>query len=184
MRRYLTIYTALMLLIWANCSRESPTVVPDPASQSFTGSVTGSEFPQLTGSYPESLDTDIPIDVKIVLVFSKPIDKAEIELNVTISGVTFNALGANGTNIDRTIIITPTALLSNSTLYTITVPTGILDTDGFSLQSGTSWDFTTASSTATVEAPRVIAATRYPTAGAMGVSVSTNYVEVTFTRDM
>ncbi|HON80347.1 MAG TPA: Ig-like domain-containing protein, partial [Spirochaetota bacterium] len=194
MRRYLTIYTALMLLIWANCSRESPTVVPDPASQSFTGSVTGTSNLQLTGSYPESFDTGIPIDADIVLVFSKPVDITTVTTGtVSITdGVTpvtaFTPTLASG---GRTVIINVTApaALTYGATYTITITNGIqsdpvLDPPGYPLASGTSWDFTAATSTALVEAPRVIAATRYPANGATGVSVSTNYVEVTFTRSI
>lgn len=189
-RRYLTIYAALMILIAVNCSQESPTVVPDPASQAFTGSVTGTSDLQLTGSYPENLDTGIPVDADIVLVFSKPVDITTVNaatVSITDGFTPVTAFTPTLASGGRTVIIdvTAPAALSYGATYTITITNGIqsdpiLDPPGYPLSSGTSWDFTAATSTALVEAPRVIAATRYPTGAA--VSVSTNYVEVTFTR--
>lgn len=178
-----------MLFTAISCSQESPTVVPDPASQSYSANAPGDKLPQFVGSYPENLDTDIPVDTDIVLVFSKPIDMAKIDTSTVIitDGVTpVTNFNKSSPNSGRTVIldITTPANLTNGTIYTITLTTGIKDPDNNELASGTSWTFTTAASTATVEAPRVIAATRYPSAGATGVSVSTNYVEVTFTRDM
>ncbi len=168
-----------------SCAGESPTVIPEAAKQGYAGGAPGTPSPQLTGSYPESGDTGIPIDAKIILVFSKPINLATvIPANVTITGVT--AFTATAPGDPRTVVITITtpATLSYSTGYTITLGTGIQDTDGKTLDTTYSWSFTTAASTASEALPRVIAATRYPANGATNISIANSFVEVAFTRDM
>ncbi len=72
-RNFIILFVSIAALFTA-CVGESPTVIPDPAKQAFTGSETGTSSPQLTGTYPENLDTDIPVDADIVMVFSKPMD--------------------------------------------------------------------------------------------------------------
>jgi len=185
----LHIAPVLAFFLIAGCVGESPTVIPDPASQEYTGTAPGTSNPQLTGMYPENLDTNIPVDADIVLVFSKPINTATVDLtSVSITdGVTpVTAFSVSSASGGRTIIIdiTAPAALSYGATYTVSLTTDIEDTEvpPNSLDAATSWTFTTASSTASVEAPRVINGTQYPSG--TGVSIDTDYAEVTFTRAM
>ena len=188
-RNFIILFVSIAALLTA-CVGESPTVIPDPAKQAFTGSDTGTSSPQLTGTYPENLDTDIPVDADIVMVFSKPMDAGTfIPANVTITdGVTpVTAFGVSTASDGRAIIIdvTTPANLTYGAFYTVSITTGIkadIAVGGLPLEAGTSWTFTAASDTALLEAPRVISGTQYPTG--VTVPVNTSYAEVTFTRDM
>lgn len=181
---------ALLLAVFliAGCVGESPTVIPDPAAQEFTGTNPGSVNPRLTGMYPENLDTNIPVDSDIVLVFSKKIDITSItpaNVSITDGATPVTAFTASLGSNERAVIIdiTAPAALNYNSAYTVIVANAVVDDpEGNPLAETVSWTFTTAPSTAAVEAPRVIPGTRYP----IGTDISrdTAFAEVTFTREM
>jgi hypothetical protein len=156
------------------------------AFSSGCGGEAGTIYPQIISVYPENASTDIPVNTNIVIVFSKPILDTSISGQVSID---------NGATIDTTLPAPPDLVsggntvilnissgnLTTSTTYTVTIGTGITDTDGHALSTGGSFSFTTAASTATAQQPRVITASRSPSNGATNVNMTLNYVWVTFT---
>jgi len=168
---------------FSGCGGEADTVTPAAISVSTTGSLTGTVYPQIVSVYPESGSTNIPVDTNIVIVFSKPILDTSISGQVSINnGATIDTGSPTLVSDGNTVILNISSgdLLYN-TNYTVTIGTGITDTDGHALSSGGPFSFTTAASTATAQQPRVITASRSPSSGATDVNMSLDYVWVTFT---
>lgn len=167
------------------CSAQAPTVQPNPEQSGGGGSGIGTAAPDLLNTYPANGDTSIPVDTSVVLIFSEPVNLTTISPNVTISGgVTYSAaLSSDG----RVVILTITSgNLSPLTAYTVDIGTGVLDQDAVpkNLITNYSITFTTSADTSTFEHPRVIAASRYPAAGANNVSINQGFVDVTFTKQV
>lgn len=176
----------ISLLLLLQCSAQAPTVQPNPEQSGGGGSGIGTAAPDLLNAYPANGDTSIPVDTSIVLIFSEPVDMSTIiPANVTISGgVTYSASSSSD---GRVVILTITSgNLLPLTPYTIDVGTGVLDNDTpqRNLITNYSITFTTSADTSTFEHPRVIAASRYPVAGAPNVSINQSFVDVTFTKQV
>jgi len=173
---------ALITALSSGCSGDADTVDPDAISQSLPVSLTGTVYPQIISVYPSTGSTGIPVDTDIVIVFSKPIASASISGNISIDGgetldTAAPTLVSGGSTVILNVSSTP---LAYGTTYTVTIGTGITDTDGNALSSGATFSFDTAADSSTILQPRVIAATRYP-AHLSTAPVSQPYVEVTFT---
>ena len=168
-----------------HCSAQAPTVQPNPELSGSGGSGIGTAAPDLLNTYPANGNIDIPVDTSIVLIFSEPIDLSSIPPNVTISGgVTYSAASSSD---DRVVILTIiSGNLNPLTAYTVDIGTGVQDQDATpkNLITNYSFTFTTSADTSTFEHPRVIAASRYPAAGANNVSINQNFVDVTFTKQV
>jgi len=147
-------------------------------SQTFT--VNGLP-PTVTFTNPAVGATSIPINRKIAVTFSKPMDP------LTITTATFTLVST--TNIAGTVIynaanniatFAPTANLAANTTYTATITTGAKDLSGTSLASSFIWTFTTGA-TADTTAPTVISTN--PASAATGVPLNQK-IAATFSKVM
>ncbi len=167
------------------CGNDAKTIIPKPFSQSSSGTDIGTVNPSVISVYPSNGATNIATYTDVIIVFSKPIDISTISGNIAISGVTsFSVSSLNGGNAVKLDITNPVNL-AYSTAYGITFSGGILDTHGNPLTLPTGgFSFSTASDNSVLLLPRVISSTRFPSSGSTDVSISTNYVEVTFSKEM
>jgi hypothetical protein len=154
-----------------------------PLASPFTWTFTTQALvgPQVTSQFPAGGATGISQNVVVRSQFDRSLDPS------TVNGSTFTlkagAASVSGTvNYDdttRTATFSPTAPLSFSTTYTVTLGAAISSVAGVAMGSPVSWSFSTASGALT--APAVSATV--PTAGAGGVSATTT-VQATLSQSM
>ncbi len=141
--------------------------------------VTDSTAPTVSSTSPVSSAVDVPITAQIGITFSEVMDASTISTatvrvnNGAVAGtVTLDASGKVAT-------FAPSANLSSSTDYTVTVTTGVEDTAGNAMGSAYSWSFRTMSVDATPPTVTVVS----PIAGATGVDPAT-LITATFSEAM
>jgi len=120
------------------------TYLPSAYTWSFT---TEQFFFNLISIYPAGGAIDVPVNTEVIAQFDDNIDFATV--NATTFAVSDGAAVAGTYAIDGTLRIvtfTPSANLTISTTYTVTLTTGILNTGGESMASNYSWSFTTSAS--------------------------------------
>lgn len=109
-----------------------------------TGSAPDITPPDVVSTNPDTNALDVAVNVVVTVVFDEPMNAG------TINGTTF-AL-ANGGPIAGSVIYNagtmtatfiPSADLSNSLTYTVTVSTGVEDSAGNNMASAYTWNFTT-----------------------------------------
>jgi hypothetical protein len=142
----------------------------------YTAFSPDSTGPALTGTSPESGDTNIPLNgnasggTPVVLQFSAPIDPitAQLGFSMTTGG---NAVPGNFTysTNDETVTFTPVSPLTASTTYTVTYTSAITDYEGNPLTNPGSFSFTTGTSADTTT-PSVTFAD--PPTGTYGVGLN------------
>ncbi|MDY6935927.1 MAG: Ig-like domain-containing protein [Spirochaetota bacterium] len=168
----------LIIAFIVSCSDEASVVDPSPAfveNPEFSGTLNL----KMQGTYPDNGDIEIPVDVDIVLVFSKAVDTSSIAGNI--SGITPVGFAYSG---DNRVVTIDVGTLSFNNSYTVTINSGMRASDGYTLDQDYSYSFTTGLDTSNSYRPRVIAGSRYPADGATGVNVNLGYVEVTLTEDI
>ncbi|HPJ35487.1 MAG TPA: Ig-like domain-containing protein [Spirochaetota bacterium] len=117
------------------------TYLPSAYTWSFT---TEQFFFNLISIYPAGGAIDVPVNTEVIAQFDDNIDFATV--NATTFAVSDGAAVAGTYAIDGTLRIvtfTPSAVLNGTTLHTVTLTTGILNTGGESMASNYSWNFTT-----------------------------------------
>jgi hypothetical protein len=139
-----------------------------------TGSGPDVTPPTVTSVSPLSGAAGVSINTTVTANFSEAINSS------TVTATTFqlrdagnNLVSATVSTSSNQIILTPSSLLSSSTVYTATITggaSGVKDLAGNALASNYSWSFTTASVDNTP--PTVISVS--PASGATGVSTGTN----------
>ncbi len=157
--------------------------VTTPVGTSGTQTFTVNALPPtVTFTNPANLSTGIPLNRKIAVTFSKPMNP------LTITTATFTLVGG-GTNVAGTVsynaatnvaTFSPLANLTASTLYTATITTGAKDQAGNSLASNFVCTFTTGT-TADTTAPTVISTN--PASGATLVPLNQK-IAATFSKVM
>lgn len=101
------------------------------------------ECPIVLTTNPENGDTNVPLNQIITINFNKEINPNTITSeSITIQGPSSQVAGVL-TYSGVTATFTPSALLQINTLYTGTVKTTVLDTQGNALQTDFVWTFTT-----------------------------------------
>jgi hypothetical protein len=125
--------------------------------------------PTVTAVDPENLSTDVPINRKILATFSEAMNPLGITIGTFYveQGTTLvpGAVSYSG----ATAVFAPTGNLAASTVYTVTITTGVSDVAGNALESKNVWTFTTGAS-ADVVAPTV--ASTIPADLATGVAIN------------
>jgi len=163
-------------LLFSACGKESSSVTPADDISSLAEDPPGTLV--ITGkiAYPAQSETNVPVNSKIVLIFSHDIlpasaNATSITINPPVAGVhTYNVSG-------HIITITLGSSMSFSTSYTVSTNTNLLAlSDSRHVSQGYSWNFTTAPNNSDDYEPRVII--RSPMG--IGVPVNRNYIEVTF----
>lgn len=165
------------LLILFSCANESDTVNPNDEISSFLTDLPGTVAITGTIAYPAPAETDIPVNSKIVLVFSHDILPASA--NASSISIAPAVAGPHAYNVSGHIVtVTLGSSMAFSTLYTVSVNTNLLGLDSRHISTNYAWNFTTAPGILDAYQPRVII--RYPIPGQTGVSVNQNYIEATF----
>ena len=142
----------------------------------WTFTTVAAQPPTVISTVPVNGATGAAVNTMITATFSEAMDPA------TINGTTFTVTGPGAAPVvgavtfaGITATFTPTAVLSNSTLFTATITTGAKDPAGVALSANFVWTFTTAS------APTVLSTV--PVNGATGVAANTT-VTATFSEAM
>ena len=137
--------------------------------------------PQVIAQFPAGGATGISQHVTVRTQFDRSLDPTSINGSTfTLKAGTVSVAGTvSYDDTTRTATFSPTAPLSFSTTYTVTLGASISSVAGVAMGSPVSWSFTTASGALT--APAVSATV--PTAGAGGVSATTT-VQATLTQAM
>ena len=146
---------------------KDPTGVPLAANFVWTFSTAATPAPPtVVSTVPTSGATAVPVNTLVSATFSEAMNAA------TINGATFTLTGPGATPVAGTVsyagttgTFTPTAILTNSTLFTAMITTGAKDLAGVPLAANFVWTFTTA-------APPTVVST-IPLNGATNVAVNT-----------
>jgi hypothetical protein len=118
---------------------------------------------------PENLSTDVPINRKVVATFSEAMDPLNVSIGTLYVEQGTTLVPGTVSYSGVTAVFTPTSNLASSTVYTVTITTGVTDVAGNALESKKVWTFTTGA-TADVGAPTVGATV--PAADAVGVAIN------------
>jgi hypothetical protein len=147
-----------------------------PLAANFVWTFTTAAPPTVVSTVPVNGATAVAVNAFVSVTFSEAMNAA------TINGASFTVTGPGATPIAGTVTytgttatFTPTAILTNSTLFTATITTGAKDPAGVPLGANFVWTFTTA-------APPTVVST-VPASGATGVPVNT-LVSATFSETM
>ena len=107
--------------------------------------------PTLTGTSPESGDTNIPLNAQVVLQFNDQLDPITVQtaFSMTTGGTAVPGAFTYSTN-DETVTFTPSTPLTASTVYTVNYTAQITDTVGNALTNPGNFSFTTGTSTRTI----------------------------------
>ena len=148
-------------------------------SYSFTTGVIASTMgPVVTGVSPGSGQTQVPTNARVMIQFNGPVDVqtiGQVTLNAGASPVNVNRALGNG---NQTLTLTPTTLLSPTTMYTISV-SGVTDLTGIEMINPPFTSTFTTGSTTDFVTPQVTAV--LPLNGAAGVSANTA-VQIQFNK--
>ena len=149
----------------------------DGGNGSGDGSIT-LQVPMLTSTAPFDTAVDVALNARLAASFDlemAPLTDVTFTLkqgSTTVAGIVATAPGG------KTATFAPTANLVGSTLYTATITTGAMSTQGMALAANYTWTFTTGT-TLDTSAPQVNSTN--PTANATGVPLSSS-VSVTFDK--
>lgn len=159
--------------------------------QNYTWSFTTSgndAAPQVTSTTPLNAAVGVSLSSNITATFNKAMNGATLNsATFTLTGPTSNSVRAkrtlvsipsNVTYVNGVATLTPTSVLSASTIYTATITSAVTDASGTPLAANYTWTFTTS---ATDLAPTVIST--LPGNSATGISTSTS-VSATFSEAM
>ncbi len=132
---------------------------PQLASVTVTYSVLADQTPPLvTGRAPAPGATGVALGTGVTITLSESVDPA----TVTADSVRLYVSGSPDVSATRTVdgatvTLTPAAPLSVSTVFTVSVSTGVTDLVGNPLATADTWTFTTTSGTFTSTPPPTIA---------------------------
>jgi hypothetical protein len=147
---------------------------------STAGGVADVTPPTISSTVPAANATSVAVTSKVSVNFSEPMSSQTINTTTfTLSQGTTPVAGSVSMS-GTTVTFTPTASLSNSTVYTATITTGVKDVAGNAMASIYSWSFTTAAAAPSDVTPPTVLSVA-PAAGATSVSV-TGAVTATFSE--
>ncbi|MDP3152079.1 MAG: Ig-like domain-containing protein [Archangium sp.] len=158
-----------------------------PTSFSFTtSSAPDTVRPFVQSTTPGASMTAVPTNAKLALVFSEPMNLTATEAAVTVSGGVTCAFSWQAS--DSILTCTPSAPLTPSTLFTVTVGTGAADKVGNTVATSYVFTFTTGTGADTA-LPTIVSTTPSTTAGAaspgtIGVPQTTRSITVRFSEVM
>ncbi len=111
-------------------------VTEDDFTWSFT---TVSPPPNIISNYPEDNAQDIPVDIDIIINFSKPMHKSSVQnaFEYTDGVTVWNVLNGmvSWSNTDKTFTFTPSSELDNNIEYQVTIAYTAMDTDNIFLDA-------------------------------------------------
>ncbi len=142
-----------------------------------TGAGPSANAPQVTQTVPVSGATAVPTNVQLMVQFNEPVNAADL------SGIVLSEAGVPATvtktlmNGNQTLKLIPTAPLSPSTTYSLTI-SGLQDVSGNAQATPVSVTFTTQTG-ADLSVPKVTSVS--PSGGATGVNINT-VIQVQFSK--
>ena len=167
-----TTYTAT---ITVGVESQAGVAMTSPYSWIFeTGTTANTTQPELVKTIPANLATAVPLNQAISATFTEAMNPLTL---TTTTFLLYQGSSLSGTPIPATITydsvnfiatLTPTALLTASTTYTVTVTTGAKDLEGNPLLSGPApnpWSFSTGSGVVT---PPIVLGPTVSLLGALG----------------
>lgn len=135
------------LVVLVGCGKVERAEVDGGGGDGPDGGPTDTTAPTVTATEPGADAADLEVDLTISVTFSEEMDPDSL------TGDSFQVL-ADGEPIDGavgydglTATFTPAEALASGTIYTATVSTAAADVAGNSLAEGSSWTFTTRTST-------------------------------------
>jgi Ice-binding-like/Bacterial Ig-like domain len=145
-----------------------------------TGATADTTAPTVSSTNPANIATAVPLNQKIAATFSKVMDAATITATTfTVKQGTTSVAGTVG-YAGTIATFTPTANLTASTVYTVTITTGAADLAGNALASNFVWTFTTGTAS-NASAPTVTSTV--PLNVATGVNINQT-INATFSTAM
>jgi O-glycosyl hydrolase len=176
---YSTTYTATLT---TGVQSTAGTALTSNYTWSFTtAAVAPPPAPTVTAVAPVNASTGIAITSAVTATFSEAMNSS------TITGSTFTLAPAGGSAVAATVsynanvaTLTPTAPLTNGTVYTATVTTGVMSSGGSALASNYTWSFTTVA----VAPPPAPAVTAVTPASLSTTAAVTTTVTATFNQAM
>jgi len=139
--------------------------------------------PTVTSTAPANLAVGVPFNQVVTATFSEAMDPATINAStVTLTGPGLAPVAGLVTyaSVGNTATFTPTANLLPSTLYTVTITTGVTDLAGNALAVNYVWTFTTGVAPDTI-APQIVLTT--PANASINVPLN-QVVSATFSEAM
>lgn len=157
--------------------------LPSAFSSSFTTkSMSDTTPPYVTSVYPQSGSSGVPTLPTVIVSFSELMDTDLTSDAFHLSSSMGEVAGSvQWSDLDTTLIFTPSADLATSTQYMITVTTAAADAFGNKMSQSFTSTFTTAASVSDTTAPTLTAV--IPANGAAEVEVTQNVV-LTFSEPM
>lgn len=134
--------------------------------------------PKVVFTSPKDKDTNVSLNTKIMVTFSKPMDTASVESAFGTSPSTTGTFSWSAGKDTGTYA--PSSTLAPNQSYTVTIKSSAKDSGGMGMQADYSFSFTTGASSDTT--PPTVLGTK-PANGDTGVNVSTN-IDVTFSEGM
>jgi Raf kinase inhibitor-like YbhB/YbcL family protein len=140
---YFTVYT---VTVGIGVKDSAGNALASNSSWNFTtSSAPDTIAPTISSTSPSSGATDISISSDVTITFSEEMDSSTINTsNITVQDSGGNSVSGAVSYSSKVATFNPTSDLSHSTVYTVTVGTGVKDTSGNALASSLSRNFTTA----------------------------------------
>jgi hypothetical protein len=178
-------YLAANTLFTATITSEAKSLDGNPMISNYvwtftTGATADLIPPTVTNVTPADLATSVPINRKVSVTFSEPMDPLSITaITLTLKKGTTPVLGkVSYTGV--TAVFTPESNLEINTLYTATITTGASDLTGNAIVANYVWSFTTG---ATADTTRPTITLVAPLNLAENVALNST-VNATFDKDM
>jgi len=149
----------------ATATASNPSGVPMAAPRTWSFTTTDTDAPSVTGQVPAAGATNVAAGVNVTATFARAISTSSLTMTVkTASGATVPGALSYSTTA-RTATFNPTADLTSSTTYTVSVRA--TSAAGVPMPAATTWSFTTAAQTfslyTTSRTPSATSTTTTPT---------------------
>ncbi len=115
-----------------------------------TGAAPDTIPPMVSSTDPANNEIDVPVNKKIAVTFSEPLDPATITTTTFTVKLGATTVPGTVTYVNQTATFSSTSFLIYSTLYTATITTGIKDVAGNAMVSNYVWSFTTGAAPDTI----------------------------------
>ncbi|HLF06948.1 MAG TPA: Ig-like domain-containing protein, partial [Thermoplasmata archaeon] len=120
---------------------------PQPYSLAATGAITGvqkggSSAPSVVSTTPANKASGVPVTTNVSVVFDRAMDKASVEAAISSNPAVTGAFAWSA--VDTTVKLTPSASLTNGTLYQLKVAQSAKDATGKPMTREFAFEFTTA----------------------------------------
>ena len=140
------------LMYTAIISSGAKDLIGTPLANSFNWKFTTLSIPQITLVDPLDLSTGVELNKIINATFNMPMNPSTFTNSTVILKQGTNVINCGIGYSGSALALAPTVNLSSSTIYTVTITTGVKNLAGISIASDYTWSFTTGS----IQAPFVV----------------------------